>query len=553
MELGRNGTGLVQSLIRSKRLLLPALILMASWAVVQNGRGAEAQSATAPGRITKGPCLLRVCQDRVALMWETDTEQPSGVSYAQGSEAQAYRESTAEKVTYKSATDSGRKAVYIHKLWIEGLQPGRVYRYRIAGPNVRSETFEFRTTPAETDEVRFIVYGDSRTQPKVHRQLIEQMLKHPVDFVVNGGDLATSGDDYRLWGPQFFEPLKGLMERVPIYTTKGNHEGRGGTYEKLLLPPGSENDFVFDYGPLHYLCLDNVSNKKSGSRLVDQVVRDAQASTAPWKFVSYHVPTINFGGHKSAWQQSLALPAFSAAGIDFVVTGHSHQYERFRPVAPPGKGSWVTYITAGGGGAPLAPVEPTPCHAQAGAVYHFCLFHIKGAHLAMDTIDSEGRTIDHLETTKTEGGLDAPYRAAAMPVGTVLLCRSLCEGMNDPLSSRPEKGRPDSVRFDVAVPPLPGGATLTFELRGDRAAYRLPQPYTTTVGAAGGPVRVKLPLTPATTVRWAQGSLTQAVPIEPALWIDCHYEFGRTKETVSRPVTVSSTSALRWITGLGQE
>jgi hypothetical protein len=94
------------------------------------------------------------------------------------------------------------------------------------------------------------------------------------------------------------------------------------------------------------------------------------------------------------------------AGIDFVVAGHSHQYERFRPIEPPGKGGYVTYITAGGGGAPLAPVEPNPCHASAGAVYHFCLFHIQGGHLTMDTIDIEGRTIDHLGITKTDGRLD---------------------------------------------------------------------------------------------------------------------------------------------------
>jgi acid phosphatase type 7 len=295
-------------------------------------------------------------------MWETDMEGASGVSYAQPGGTDTYRESTAQKVAYKDATGGGQKTVYIHKLWIEGLQPGRTYRYRIAGANVRSDAFEFRTTPAETDEVRFIVYGDTRTQPKVHRKLVEQMMKHPVDFIVNGGDLVASGEDYRLWGPQFFDPVKGLVERVPIYIAKGNHEGRNGTYEKLLAPPGEGNDFGFDYGPLHYFCIDNVSSKKSGSQLVSQIVRDAQASKVPWRFVSYHIPSVNFGGHKSAWQQSEVLPAFSAAGIDFVVTGHSHQYERFRPVEPCGGGSCVTYVTAGGGGAPLAPVRPTPCH-----------------------------------------------------------------------------------------------------------------------------------------------------------------------------------------------
>ncbi len=268
-------------------MFLAALVLVASWAPASLTHAAEA----APGQITKGPCLLRVMQDRVALMWETDTKQPSGVSYAPKGGPQTYRQGKAERIAYQGRT------AYIHKLWIEGLQPGRTYDYQIAGPNLRSETFEFRTTPAETNEVRFIVYGDTRTQPEVHRKLVEQMSKYPVDFIIHGGDLVTSGEDYRQWGPQFFEPLKGLVERVPIYIAKGNHEGRGGTFEKVLAPPGGENDFALDYGPLHYFCLNNSSSRKSAGQLVDQIARDAAASRALWKFVSYHIPSVNLVLH----------------------------------------------------------------------------------------------------------------------------------------------------------------------------------------------------------------------------------------------------------------
>ena len=546
MDLGRYETGFAPS-THAQPVLLVAIAFVASCLAASGTRGAEAESSALPGHITKGPCLLRIGQDRAALMWETDTKQSSGVSYSLEGESDAYCESTAERITPSGLMGGGQKAAYIHKSWIEGLQPGRAYRYRITGPDVRSERFEFHTTPAQTDEVRFIVYGDTRTQPKVHRALVEQMMKHPVDFVVHGGDLVTSGDDYRLWGPQFFETMKGLVERVPIYVVKGNHEGRNGTYEKLLAPPGAGGDFAIDYGPLHYFCLDNVYNKKSGIQLVSQIARDAAASQAQWKFVTYHIPSVNFGGHKSAWQQKDALPAFAGAGIDFVVTGHSHQYERFRPVMLPGGGSCVTYITAGGGGAPLAPVEPTPCHVCAQAIYHFCLFHIQGSHLTMDTIDEQGRTIDHLDITKTDGHLDETYLSKAMPACTIALCRSLCAGLENALSAKPAQGQPCILSFDVVVPLLPEGVQLTFALRSDPEVYRLPPPYITMVSAGGGKTHVKLVVTPLAAVRVPQGTPTEMVPIEPALWIDGHYEFGGVKETVSRPVAVAGSSLLRWI------
>lgn len=372
-------------------------------------------------RVTKGPCLLRVYADRAALMWETDTPGHWGVSCGTPGQQDHYFASTAEKVAYNTQLIGGaRKTAYIHKVWLDGLLPGRTYAYRLVGPDVRGDVYKFRTPSAQTDEVRFIVCGDSRTQPKIDRQLVDQMLKCDVDFVVHTGDLVTRGDDYRLWGPQFFAPLRGLAEKVPIYVAKGNHEGHGGIFEKLLIPPGEENSFEFDCGPLHYFCADNYSHEKEAGRLVGRIIQDARASQATWKFVSYHVPSVNFGGHWSSWQQSDVLPGFAGAGIDFVVTGHSHQYERFRPVAPPlPTGSYVTYITAGGGGAPLANVAPTAFHACARSIYHFCLFHITGDVLTMDAIDSQGHVFDHLEIAKKDGRVDETYTSTAVSAADI--------------------------------------------------------------------------------------------------------------------------------------
>ena len=397
------------------------LLTLASFISTGCAQPPTIQFAASQDRITKGPCLLRVYPERAALMWETETPGQWGVSCGTPGRPDRYFVSTAEKVTYSSKSAKGKpKTAYIHKVWIDELIAGRTYAYRLVGPEVRGDVYKFRTPSAQTDEVRFIVGGDSRTRPDINRQLVKQMLKHDVDFVVHTGDLVSKGDDYQQWGPQFFEPLQRLAERVPIYVAKGNHEGRGGTFEKLLVPPGEENSFGFDYGPLHYFCADNYSNEKEAERLVARIVRDAEASKAPWKFVSYHVPSVNFGGHWSDWRQSDVLPGFAGAGIDFVVAGHSHQYERFRPVEPPQQtGSYVTYITAGGGGAPLSSVVPSSLHVCAKTTYHFCLFHIKGDVLTMDTIDPQGRILDHLEITKKGGRVDEKYISTAVSAADI--------------------------------------------------------------------------------------------------------------------------------------
>jgi len=370
--------------------------------------------------LTKGPFLLGVYPDRAALMWETETEGPCKLHYGRNGRLDKYVESVPE--TNQIGEKAVKKLAFIHKVWLEDLEPGRFYDYRISGPGIEDKIYRFRAVPDSTGQVRFIVYGDSRTRPSVHRKLVELMIKQKVDFVVNCGDLVTKGDKYEQWGPQFFEPLKGLAETVPVYIAKGNHEGTNGNYEKLLIPKGKENSFGFDYGPVHYFCADNVTEGLKDEVQLESIIADAGASDAKWKFVSYHVPSVNFGGHWSAWGYPDALPGLSEAGVDFVLAGHSHMYERFRPIAPPdgADGSYVTYITSGGGGVFMHSIKQNDYHAVAMKKHHFCLFNIKGDKLTMDTIGIDGRVIDRIEVTKTAGGLDKEYLRPAIPMKEML-------------------------------------------------------------------------------------------------------------------------------------
>jgi len=374
--------------------------------------------------ITKGPVLLRLHRDRAAVMWETNTEGTCWLYYGKNGTLDNSLESVGERFQYgiksKDKTSS-KKTVFIYRVWLKDLEPGQVYCYRVVGPAVRSKTYSFRTVPDKADEVRFIIYADSRSNPATYRKLVRIMIKKKADFIVHNGDLVYDGDCYKQWGPQFFTPLRSLVESVPIYVAKGNHDGRNGNYEKLLVPPGEDNCFNFDYGPVHFLCIDNISKDQRIEDQLNLIAEDAKASDANWKFVTYHKPSLNFGHHWSDWGHPDALPTFAEAGIDFVVTGDSHQYERFKPIAPPNgsTGNYVTYITSGGGGAHLHDVEQSVYHACARKVHHFCLFRIKGNKLTMDAIDIKGNIIDHLEITKIEGKPNKEYLKTAVSMAAV--------------------------------------------------------------------------------------------------------------------------------------
>lgn len=403
------------------------ICLVMALAIVGGCATAPLQAERHDGQIgiTKGPALLRVYQDRVAVMWETSAPGLCNLHYGQGDKASMQIRSIPRRVTYEvkpKGRRAYRKTAYIHKVWVRNLKAGQVYGYRILGQDIKSGAYSFRTVPADTDKTRFVVYGDTRTNPDIHEKLVKLIIRQKVDFVVHVGDMLASGNKYEQWGPQHFKPVKGLVETVPMYIIKGNHEGTNGNYEKLLIPPGERNNFAFDYGPVHFFCGDNSNKKTRPAELLRLIAEDARSSDARWKFVSVHKPIVNFAHHWSAWGHPEAIPALSRANIDFVFVGHSHLYERFRPVEPgPGAyGGYVTYITTGGGGAPLHEIDQMKYHAYTKETNQFCLFEIDGDKLKMDVIDIEGNVIDRLRLTKSRGELNKEYLGTAAPMADIL-------------------------------------------------------------------------------------------------------------------------------------
>jgi hypothetical protein len=89
------------------------------------------------------------------------------------------------------------------------------------------------------------------------------------------------------------------------------------------------------------------------------------------------------------------------------------------------------------------------------------------------------------------------------------------------------------VNVHLTVPELFEDAKLTLELRGDSEIFDLPPAETVAVARKGGSVRVELSATPS-----ASGPRSEGEKDSTSLWLDCHYEIGAIKETISLPVVV---------------
>jgi len=286
----------------------------------------------------------------------------------------------------------------LHELRLTGLQPGTSYAYRALWEGGATEAYEFKTAPPPgTRKWRLAVYGDSRSNPDMHRQVVAQILAAQPDLVLHTGDLVADGRQLELWKPQFFDPLAPLMARIPLYPCLGNHEGNSEHYYRYFSLPNNEAWFSFDYANAHLLCLDSCQPFQEGTEQYRWLEQDLQKAQADWIIAFFHHPLFSchptraVNANRWAWQ-----PLFQKYGVDLVFTGHDHHYQRTYPIgsAFAGPSSAAVHFTVGGGGAPLYAAKDYPYTRVQTKVYNALLLDFEGTALQGRAVDPEGKEID---------------------------------------------------------------------------------------------------------------------------------------------------------------
>ena len=128
--------------------------------------------------------------------------------------------------------------------------------------------------------------------------------------------------------------------------------GVGPYYEAHVLPTGGEAGGVssgteayysFDYANVHFIVLDSMdSSRAPGSAMLTWLQADLSGTTQEWVIVYFHHPPYTKGSHDSdsaadsggrlvAMRENV-LPILEAGGVDLVLGGHSHIYERSYPL-----------------------------------------------------------------------------------------------------------------------------------------------------------------------------------------------------------------------------
>lgn len=374
--------------------------------------------------LTRGPYLQQVTNNSAMIVWQTATAVACTLGYAPPGM------SPTSVVTAEGTT---------HVVSIDGLQTETRYEYTIrtgdllaGGPEYYVHTAPQAGTGATH---RLVVWGDSGNGNSTQMAVAAVMNQEPADLGLIVGDIIYTSGQPEYYDPRYFTPYADLIRHTPIWAVLGNHDmgNPQAYYDAWYLPTNpldnTERFYSFDYGDLHIVALD--TNKQFTTDIKNWIAADLDASTARWKMVFFHHTIYSCGSyHGSSSSLINALtPIFDAHGVDLVLYGHDHHYERSYPmfdeqvvdaamnpdyVNPSGP----IYVISGAGGSARSSSES--CYHTARAISTPCYvrLEITDGLLTLEAVNTSGTVIDRMTVLKTDNPPPPPPPPATIHVAT---------------------------------------------------------------------------------------------------------------------------------------
>jgi hypothetical protein len=457
---------------------------------------ALAVATVASAAVTRGPYLQTPTTTSMIVRWRTDTPTNSRVAIgaAPGSLG----------TNFDSLVPTTE-----HVVPVTGLTVNTQYYYSVgstAGAFVGDDADHFfRTAPTTGSPAPFRIWtiGDAG------------FTGAPLDAVrdsfkaYNGGSSATDlflllGDNAYLLGTDadyqaaVFNEHAEMLRTTPVYSTFGNHERfssqdltQTGPYYTMFSFPaaaeaggvasGTESYYSFDYANVHFIVLDSEDFTPSAASgpMFTWLQADLAATTADWVIALWHRPPYTKGlFHDSDVEtneirmRQFVLPLLESVGIDLVLCGHSHDYERsyFLDGHYGMSGTFTSAFQkdtgdgdpAGDGSYRKADVGPIP---NSGAVY---VVNGSGSEFRNATLNHPAHVVNLLETGSMVIDVDGPTLTARFLSGAGVVDDQFQIVKGSSCAATPATGCGTAVRgkFTVRENPNPARSKWSWKWKG---------------------------------------------------------------------------------------
>ncbi|WP_159023690.1 metallophosphoesterase [Formosa sp. L2A11] len=305
--------------------------------------------------VQRGPYLQSGSPTSVIVKWRTDVPTASVVNYG-----------TALASLNMTETDAELKTE--HEVSLSGLTPNTKYYYNVGSQtgvlseSVSGNMYVITAPKSGTDQfVRAWILGDPGTANAFQREVRDEYYNYVAKDSVNtgktdmmlflGDNAYNTGTDVE-YQEAFFDVYSEMFKKSVAWSCLGNHDGysadsdsQSGPYYDIFTFPkagesggtasGTEAYYSFNYANIHFIILDSHhSNREVGAPMYKWAQNDIQNTTQDWIVTLFHHPAYSKGSHDSDYEDRLIdmrtnfMPMLEANGVDLILNGHSHSYER---------------------------------------------------------------------------------------------------------------------------------------------------------------------------------------------------------------------------------
>jgi hypothetical protein len=296
-------------------------------------------------QVTRQPYLQIPTSSGVTIRWQTAGGAVANLQYG-----------TSVSSLTKKVKESNHKKIY-HEVRLTGLSPNTKYYYSVDGSSKGTEEQYFVTAPpsGSSAPVRIWAISDfGQTNSRDNERRLETVSQwrsfnnssYHASFVLSMGDQTEDDGIFQLQH-NFFDQLENVLKSSPLYTTVGNHDEHDSLFNysrTFTLPSRAEAGGVasshveyysFDYANVHVVSLcTELHEIAKWEAQKEWLKKDLENNKQEWLIACMHQPFHSGGYHASDEveygqpQRSAWLPILEDHGVDIVLQGHNHVYER---------------------------------------------------------------------------------------------------------------------------------------------------------------------------------------------------------------------------------
>lgn len=320
-------------------------------------------------KIVCGPYVQCMTETSFTVIWTTDVDAVAWVEVAPDDGTHFYNK---ERDKYYDARGNGVFPIgKIHKVVVDGLEPGSAYRYRVMNRGViayngsgnvqymhgsgtdvyKGEPHKITTFKEDYDTIRFDLYNDIHGKDSLFNRILSGARDNR-DFVFLNGDMTSNISNEELIPKMYLgSAAKSLNGGLPLFASRGNHELRGRDAIKWLnyfqTTTGTPY-YSFSIGDFFFVVLDACEDKPDSDieysgivaskpyverqgRWLKEVIASEECRNAKVRIAFCHVPPESKGWYGAAQMCNILVPPLNEAGFDAMFCGHIHRWRVAEP------------------------------------------------------------------------------------------------------------------------------------------------------------------------------------------------------------------------------